>query len=106
METILTKSGYSVDLFYSPIKFLDHFNKKVSYDLIVMDICMPDMTGIDCFKKIRKVSKDVPVVAMTAMALQDELIEIEKVQFSDIIIKPIQILDFIERIQKVCPNKK
>ena len=105
VDTVLTSVGYSVDLFYSPLKFLDQLNKNVGYDLIVMDICMPEMSGIDCFKKVQLVSADIPVVAMTALALQDELIEIKKVQFSDIVIKPIQVIDFIERVKKLCPIK-
>ncbi len=103
VDTILTESGYSVSTYQSPIEFLRAFQSN-HYDLIIMDVCMPEMSGIDCLKKIRDFSNNLPVIAMTALALKEELIEIENAQFLDVIIKPINILDFIERIQRLCPN--
>ena len=105
VDTILTESGYVVDTFHSPLQFLDQLKLR-AYDLIILDICMPEMSGIVCLKKIREMSDKLPVIAMTALALKEELIEIENAQFSDVIIKPINILDFIERVQQICPNKK
>ena len=87
---VLTAAGYQVEAFTSAALFLTWF-KSANADGIILDICMPDMSGSECLTELRSIShgKSIPVVAMTALALDEDMSELGKHDFSDIIVKPI-----------------
>lgn len=59
------------------------------YDIILMDIQMPEMDGIEAMHKIRSMKgKDLPIIAVTANAIQEELSYYLKEGFNDYITKP------------------
>ena len=62
-------------------------------DLIMTDISLPKMDGIQFFKLIRKLGYNMPVVAITAHVLKNKKTEMLSKGFSDIIIKPFQVND-------------
>jgi signal transduction histidine kinase/ligand-binding sensor domain-containing protein len=68
--------------------------------LILMDIKMPLMDGIESLKELRKMSIEVPVVAQTAYALADEVFRLKQEGFDEYIVKPIQVENLIEILQK------
>ncbi|HHJ37871.1 MAG: hypothetical protein AXA67_01940 [Methylothermaceae bacteria B42] len=63
------------------------------FDLILMDLQMPDYSGVEVLKHIKSNAQGVnfatPVVAVTAHASPDQLESLKKIQFSDLLIKPI-----------------
>ncbi|UCH13506.1 MAG: response regulator [Bacteroidales bacterium] len=69
--------------------------------LIIMDIKMPVMNGIDALNEIRKLDQHVPVIAVTAYALESEKYEILHSTFNDYIIKPLRPETLIESIKRV-----
>lgn len=72
-------------------------------DIILSDINMPELNGIDMVKKIREIKDDVPVVFATAHSDSDFLIEAIKLRVKEYIVKPLDIkklLIFIEDIAK------
>lgn len=64
------------------------FEKHNSIDLILMDIRMPYMDGIDATKLIRKSNIDIPIIAHTAYAMNEESISIRKAGCNRVLIKP------------------
>ena len=56
---------YGVDLFKDGFEFLQAFRKK-PYDLVLLDIEMPQIDGISLAKELRKLHKDVPIVFLTS----------------------------------------
>jgi CheY-like chemotaxis protein len=58
--------------------------------LILMDIKMPEMDGIEALHELRRMNIDVPVVAQTAYALADEIVKLKKEGFNEYISKPIR----------------
>lgn len=71
---------------------------KNDYDVIIMDIMMPDLTGWEATKQIKDVKKDIPVIALTALSLKEtggeEL-------FEEHIRKPVKRDELKEKIKKV-----
>src|SRR5512133_1526764 len=59
--------------------------KDQTIDLILMDIRMPGMTGIEALRQIRLFNKDVPVVAQTAYSLDDDTMMLREAGFIDYI---------------------
>jgi CheY-like chemotaxis protein len=70
------------------------------YHLILMDIKMPGVDGIEALKEIRKIKEKIPIIAVTAYANERERISLLKKNFSDYVSKPIHanvLLQVIER---------
>jgi signal transduction histidine kinase/ligand-binding sensor domain-containing protein len=75
--------------------------------LILMDIKMPEMDGIETLHEIRKMNISIPVIAQTAYALADEIVKLKKEGFDEYISKPIQREYLYYIIEKLInPNGK
>ena len=76
--------------------------KTNNIDVIVLDIQLPDMTGIDICKKLRKLDKykKTPILAVTSFAMKGDKERILEAGFNDYISKPLQIKEFRESIIK------
>jgi PAS domain S-box-containing protein len=70
-------------------------------NLVLMDIKMPVMDGIEAFREIRKIRNDLPVVAQTAYAFEKERRQFLEMGFNEWISKPI-IKEELLKIIKVC----
>jgi len=73
---------------------------KNDYDLIFMDILMPEMDGIEATKRIRTVNLEVPIVALTAHALKNVKEEVLSVGMNDYVTKPVKIEE-IDRVLEI-----
>lgn len=70
-------------------------------DLVLMDIKMPEMSGTEATKEIKKMRPDLPVIAQTAYAMDDERETILHEGFDAYLAKPIQRNEIISIIEKV-----
>ena len=62
--------------------------------LVVMDISMPIMDGLEATKAIKKMKPELPIIAHTAHAMQSELDKALEAGCSDCLVKPISIENF------------
>ena len=71
-------------------------------DLILMDLRLPDMDGITAFKKLQSINevKNIPVIALTANAMEGEAEKALGLGFEDYITKPFDIKIFLKAIDK------
>jgi len=74
--------------------------KENNFDLILMDIHMPGISGIEATKRIREFDVRTPVVALTAIALDDNLDEFYSNGFNDIIPKPYKTEEFFFKLHR------
>ena len=72
--------------------------KNNHFDLILMDIHMPGISGIEATIEIRKFDDNIPIVALTAVTLDDNLDEFYLNGFTDIIPKPYKTEEFFHKI--------
>jgi signal transduction histidine kinase/CheY-like chemotaxis protein len=70
------------------------------FDLILMDIHMPGISGIEATIEIRKFDNAIPIIALTAVTLDDNLDEFYLNGFNDIIPKPYKTEEFFHKINK------
>ncbi len=80
--------------------------KEKSFDLILMDIHMPGISGIEATKQIREFDKDIPIIALTAVTLDDNLDEFYDNGFNDIIPKPYKTEEFFTKLHKALAKKQ
>ena len=79
---------------------------KNSYDLILMDIQMPIMNGYEATQEIRKSGNRVPIIAMTANAMPEDIKKARESGMNAHISKPLDFPKMIETIQSVLKNFK
>lgn len=111
----LTNAGFKVTLAENGVQAVSIF-KKAQFDLILMDIQMPEMDGYEATKKIRQIeqyiSKDLPtalrtpVVAITAHAMKDYRQNCIQADMDDYLTKPLKRKDLIFMVEKwASPNQ-
>jgi len=67
----LEQRGFKVTSFNSPVEALNHY-KKESYDIILLDIRMPEMTGFELARSIWKIDGNAKVCFMTSFEIYEE----------------------------------
>ena len=103
-KTILISEGYNVDTFTDSFEALKHFIKlnRHYYDLVILDIRMHGMNGIQLYQKLKCIDDDVRVIFVTALDAVEELVSFLPISNSlHIIRKPIAAGDFINVVKKI-----
>jgi DNA-binding response OmpR family regulator len=96
---ILQKEGMSVCFADNGLKAIDTWRKN-TFDLIVLDIMMPVMDGLEACRRIRRVS-DIPIIMLTSLGQEQDVVMGFEVGADDYIIKPFRPRELIARIQAV-----
>ena len=68
--------------------------------LVLMDIRMPDMNGLDATRIIKEVNHDIPVVALSAYAFDENIREAKEAGCDDFMSKPFRVEDLLDMVQK------
>lgn len=69
-------------------------------DLILMDIRMPDMNGLDATRIIKEVNHDIPIVALSAYAFDENMREAKAAGCDEFMAKPFRVEDLLDVVQK------
>ena len=105
---MLGKAGYQVEVAGNGLEAVEKYSAGADkYDLVFMDIQMPEMDGKEATRRIRELGfEDVPIVAMTAHALQGDREECIQAGMNDYITKPIKREKVFEIIDKFVLRKE
>lgn len=103
VKQILTKSENIRLLFASNALAGIELAQSEIPDLILMDIHMPGMDGLTAFKKLQTINetKDIPVIALTADAMDVDIKKAMNMGFKDYITKPINVAKFLKSVDDV-----
>ena len=101
ISRFLGRSGkYDVTTFSNPVTAVDTIDS--SYDLVLMDIMMPQMNGLDALEKIMEKDKTQKVIMMTAYSTLDKVLKSHKEGATHYLMKPFNSLQALEdKIQEV-----
>ena len=102
--SIIEGEGYKTISFSDPQKALNHFSQMspYHYDLIVMDIRMPGINGIQLYSKLKVMNPDIKVLFLSALDVVEELLSIfSDLKSSEIIRKPIERNEIIYKIKTI-----
>ena len=101
IKDILTKNGYNIaGEAENGAKAVEKYNE-LKPDLVLMDITMPEMDGIEALKKIKAGDPNAMVIMFSAMGQQAMVIESIQSGAKDFIVKPFQADRVIEAVKKV-----
>lgn len=96
----LTNEGYSVDSCYNGEDAL-HFLKMGEFDLVIMDIMMPKLSGTDAVKAMRAGHYETPVIFLTAKDSVSDRVNGLDLGAQDYIVKPFAFEELLARIRAV-----
>lgn len=100
VKDILTKNGFDVvGEAENGQKAVEKYTE-LKPDLVIMDITMPEMDGIEAVKAIKKLNSDACVVMCSAMGQQGMVIESIQAGAKDFIVKPFQAERVVEAVTK------
>ena len=101
IKDILTKNGYNITgEAENGLKAVEKYNE-TKPDLVLMDITMPEMDGIQALKQIRAADPSACVIMCSAMGQQAMVIEAIQSGAKDFIVKPFQAERVLEAVKKV-----
>lgn len=101
IKDILTKNGYNIaGEAENGLKAVEKYNE-VKPDLVLMDITMPEMDGIQALKQIKSQDPSASVIMCSAMGQQAMVIEAIQSGAKDFIVKPFQAERVLEAVKKV-----
>ena len=108
-SAMLNKLGFTIDIAGNGIEAIDAL-KQITYSLVIMDLQMPLMGGLEATKKIRKmetgtIDPDIPIIAMTANATQQDKMNCLNAGMNDFISKPVTIPALQELLNKWVQHK-
>ncbi|KPA09507.1 multi-sensor hybrid histidine kinase [Candidatus Magnetomorum sp. HK-1] len=105
----LKKEGFEIFIAENGIQVLELL-KKFSFDLILMDIQMPVMDGLEATKRIRnsttdEFDTDIPIIALTAYAMKGDREKMIASGMTDYIAKPVRMNDLVSKIKAIMVNQ-
>ncbi|TYB72927.1 response regulator [Bizionia algoritergicola] len=77
-----------------------------AFDVVLMDIHMPGISGLEATKRIRKFNPDLTIFALTAVTIEDKMHEFDEAGFTDIISKPFKQEDFEKKLYETLIENK
>ncbi|RXJ57534.1 response regulator [Candidatus Marinarcus aquaticus] len=96
LNRFLSKSGkYTVSTFSNPVIGVDAVNRD-SFDLVLLDIMMPQMNGLEALEKIMVKNPAQKIVMMTAYSTLDRVLKSHKEGATNYVMKPFDSLQALE----------
>lgn len=96
----LSEAGYDVTVAFDGLSGLK-LATTVVYDLIILDLMLPGMNGLDICKAIRRSNSQVPIVLLTALGSSENIVMGLESEADDYIVKPFKFLELQARIKSL-----
>lgn len=100
-RSLFGKIGHHIDVVSNGVEAVNKMQQK-KYDIVFMDILMPQMSGIEALQKMRSKGDSCPVIAMTGSVDESERYRVLNAGMDDFITKPTKVEDLSRMIAKWC----
>lgn len=105
MAFALRKKGHEVQDFDNGADAIAYIEANIAaIDVVITDLRMPDVDGLEVLRATRKASADVSVILVTAFGSVDSAVEAMKLGADDYLTKPIDLFEFRARVSKLIKN--
>ena len=79
--------------------------KKFNPDMVVTDIAMPILGGLEMAQEVKKISKDTPVIALSAFSEKERLLKAIDIGIDKYVLKPVDMDEFLPALEKLAQDK-
>ena len=97
---VLERDGYTVEAFVNPLHMLDELNEDSPPDVILADMMMPEMTGVELLDALNEQAPNVPVIIMTAHSSVQTAVEAMRQGAFHYLQKPVNLEEMRALIEK------
>ena len=98
--------GYEVTTAFDGIQALKELaNKSKNFDIVLLDVMMPNMNGLNATRAIRELNRidsNLPIIALSANAYAEDIKKTKDAGMDDYVSKPFKIENLVEMIDKYC----
>ncbi|MFN0256588.1 response regulator transcription factor [Pedobacter ureilyticus] len=94
----LEENGYEVHIYHDGKSALEAFQSE-NFQLLIVDVMMPHITGIDICKQLREVQIQVPILMLTALGTVDDKVNGLEAGADDYLVKPFHFRELLARIE-------
>ncbi|RMZ60729.1 DNA-binding response regulator [Chryseobacterium nematophagum] len=96
----LQESGYEVSVAFDGLTGIQLVQAN-DFDLVILDIMLPEMNGLDVCKEIRKTNKHVPILFLTALGTSENIVLGLENGGDDYLVKPFKFIELVARIKSL-----
>lgn len=104
LKKLLTANGLDTNAVGSGMEAIEELQQH-SYDVILLDVKMPGMSGIEALAKLKKVDPEVEVIILTGHASVDVAVEIMKLGGYEYLLKPCPMDELLAKIESAYERK-
>lgn len=94
----LTEEGYEVSVVFDGKSGLQMF-KESDFDLIILDIMLPELNGLEVCREIRKTNTSVPILLLTALGTSENIVLGLETGADDYLVKPFKFIELVARVK-------
>lgn len=102
----LKENGYETHLFSNGKSLLDFLKKNNEIDLVVLDIMLPDESGVEICRNLRDSYKEIGILMLSAKSQPDDKINALEIGADDYVTKPFSPRELCARIKAILRRKK
>ena len=100
LSRILVHEGFNITTAADGFEALRRFSNK-SFDLVILDLRLPDMDGIQVLREIRKIQPQLPVILLTGHGTMSSALEAIHLEATDFLLKPVKPDDLVKRTKEI-----
>ncbi len=100
LESKLYQNGYIVTVAATGLHATQKIKSGKNFDLIICDLKMPGISGLDLFKQVKELAPDTPFILITGHPEKDKIMEALKLGVKEVMLKPFKHLEMMEKIKR------
>ncbi len=100
IQKALTEEGYEISIAMDGVSARDHVHR-FEYELLVMDVMIPGINGIDLTRQLRKADIHTPILMLTALGSTDNIVSGLDAGADDYLTKPFKIAELLARVRSL-----
>jgi len=100
LSRILVREGFQVTTAADGFEALRRFSS-LSFDLVILDLRLPDMDGIQVLREIRKINQQLPVILLTGHGTMSSALDAFHLEATDFLLKPVKPDDLLRRAKDI-----
>jgi two-component system response regulator (stage 0 sporulation protein F) len=106
LEEFLNKKGYQVITALGGQKAIEAIKRQECIDLMILDLKMPAVNGVDVLQELRRLNKQIPVIILSgSLDLRNFIDDLKKLNYNEknILYKPVDLFELLKTIKNYLP---